>query len=152
MRVSVYFNLHRKCFSIRAEEGPEKGRVLAHADNLGLRSVTMSVGQAGNRKVRETGKKNVHAFMRGLLDWQDGTLTEAGERHCDAFGHAHGWAGSVYIKQTLKQTQESGVRISYDPYRDTSFVCPEVSRLPVRGAWVVTMTKNKGAYGVGVTA
>lgn len=31
MRVFIYWNLHRKCWSIKALEGAFKGRVLAHA-------------------------------------------------------------------------------------------------------------------------
>jgi len=30
LKVFCYFNLHRKCFSIKALEGPNKGRVVAH--------------------------------------------------------------------------------------------------------------------------
>ncbi|CAB4165115.1 hypothetical protein UFOVP823_10 [uncultured Caudovirales phage] len=32
MRVFVYWNLHRKLWSVRAAEGPNKGRVIAHRE------------------------------------------------------------------------------------------------------------------------
>ena len=34
MKVFVYFNLHKKCFSVKALEGSRKGRVVAHQDNV----------------------------------------------------------------------------------------------------------------------
>ena len=32
LKCFVYFNLHKKCFSVKALEGPSKGRVFAHSD------------------------------------------------------------------------------------------------------------------------
>lgn len=155
MRVSVYFNLHRKCFSIRAEEGPEKGRVVAHADRVILRDVKMVVGQAGNRKVRETGQKNVHAFMRGHLAALKGSITAAGERII--MGETEGCDElTAYIPEDMNRrfalAEQDGVRLTYDPYRDTSFVAAGLSRLPVHHAWTVCMGTDTGVHGVGVTA
>lgn len=59
-RVEVYRNLHKGCWSVRHE-----GRVVAHLKSLTLAKCTFAVQPAGNRKVRETGRKNVHAFVRG---------------------------------------------------------------------------------------
>ena len=67
MRVSVYFNLHKKLWSVRADEGPEKGRVVAHAEHVALRNARGKVSAAGRAKVLREGRKNVHAFMRGEL-------------------------------------------------------------------------------------
>lgn len=61
-RVFVYFNLHKKCYSIRDHK---TGLVVAHADSLNLYNVTWKVGQAGRKKVLETGTKNVHAGLLG---------------------------------------------------------------------------------------
>lgn len=66
MRVFVYWNLHKDCFSVRAEEGPNKGRVVAHSSSVSLAHVTFSVGQAGRLK-SAIGPKSVHAGMRGQL-------------------------------------------------------------------------------------
>ena len=62
MKVDVYFNLHKKVFSVR-----HKGRVIEHASNVMLRNVTYVVQPAGRAKVLREGKKNVHAFARGEL-------------------------------------------------------------------------------------
>lgn len=155
MRVAVYFNLHLKQFSIRAEEGPAKGRVIAHAERVHLLECTLSVGQAGNAKVRREGRKNVHAYIRGHLSAFDGTVTVAGlglHLPCAGQGTIHPANLDAYLRERFNLTKADGVSITYDPYRDTSFVVPEVSRLPVRGAWSISLDNKRGVYGVGVTA
>jgi len=62
--VDVYFNLHKKCWSVR----DRKSRlVIAHAAQVVLSDVTFRVSAAGNARVRREGKKNVHAFARGTV-------------------------------------------------------------------------------------
>ena len=68
MRVEVYWNLHKLCWSVRALDGPDKGRVIQHTQALRLKDCTMAVQPAGNARVRRENKKNVHAFIRGTLD------------------------------------------------------------------------------------
>lgn len=65
MRVFVYFNLHRKCWSIKALEGPSKGRVIGHADYVDLACVEWKVSEAGRQRVIREKKKNVHAGAIG---------------------------------------------------------------------------------------
>jgi hypothetical protein len=65
MRVEIYRNLHKRCWSVRACEGPDKGRVIEHADQVAVTNPRFVVQPAGRRKVLETGSKNVHAFVRG---------------------------------------------------------------------------------------
>lgn len=43
MRVFVYFNLHKRCFSIKALEGAMKGRVVAR-----LVALTVNEGKRSN--------------------------------------------------------------------------------------------------------
>ena len=62
MKVDVYFNLHKKVFSVR-----HKGKVIAHVCNAMLKDVTYVVQPAGRAKVLRERKKNVHAFARGEL-------------------------------------------------------------------------------------
>ena len=62
MRVEIYFNLHKKVFSMR-----HKGKVIAHVCNAMLKDVTYVVQPAGRARVLREGKKNVHAFARGEL-------------------------------------------------------------------------------------
>lgn len=67
MRVEVYRNLNKNCFSVRALEGPEKGRVIEHVRSVAIKSPQFVVQPAGREKARREGYKNVHAFIRGEL-------------------------------------------------------------------------------------
>ena len=68
MRVSVYRNLHKKCYSVVCmEPGPQRGRVIHHCADIDLQDARFVVQPAGWQKVRAGGPKNVHAFVRG--DW-----------------------------------------------------------------------------------
>lgn len=65
--VKVYRNLHLKAWSIMAVDGPYKGKVIAHADWIGLWGPKFIVNEAGRQRVLREGKKNVHAFVRGTI-------------------------------------------------------------------------------------
>lgn len=63
-RVRVYFNLHRKLFSV--QEKTSKGwRVWLHANQITLENVVFKVSEAGRQRVIREKKKNVHAFVEG---------------------------------------------------------------------------------------
>ena len=64
-RVFVYFNLHRKLWSVRALDGPRKGHVIAHKRGVVLQGVSPRVSQAGRERVLRERKKNVHAGLVG---------------------------------------------------------------------------------------
>tara|TARA_Y100000593_G_scaffold80116_1_gene149419 strand:+ start:5260 stop:5727 length:468 start_codon:yes stop_codon:yes gene_type:complete len=61
-KVRVYRNLHKKCVSVR-----QGGIVKCHAVNVVLKDCRFIVSEAGQRRVREEGKKNVHAFVEGYV-------------------------------------------------------------------------------------
>jgi hypothetical protein len=103
-RVEVYWNLHKHLFSVRPLEGPYKGRVVAHTDSLDLYDVTFTVQPAGRQRVLDEGRKNVHAFIRGVVS--------AGLPH------------------------DTPKAVTYNPYRDTSFVDVTTNR-PVTRAHIV---------------
>lgn len=67
MKVFVYFNLHKRTWSIRALEGPRKGLVIGHSDTVLLRNAQGKVSQAGRERVLREGRKNVHAGIVGTL-------------------------------------------------------------------------------------
>ena len=73
MRVYVYFNLHKKVFSVRALEGENKGRVVAHVTRILIDEPVFVVSEAGRQRVLREQKKNVHAGVRGIWTaWVDG--------------------------------------------------------------------------------
>ena len=63
IKVEAYWNLHRQTFSVVC-----KKKVIAHTNNLWIRSPRFVVQPSGWERVRKTGVKNVHAFVRGWAD------------------------------------------------------------------------------------
>lgn len=61
-KVEVYYNLHRKCLSVR-----QSGKVVGHVDSIELHSAEFVVREAGRQRVLREKVKNVHAFVRGYL-------------------------------------------------------------------------------------
>jgi hypothetical protein len=68
IKVFVYYNLHKKCFSVRALNGPNKGRVVAHLLEVSLRNCYFKVSQAGRNRVLKEKRKNVHAGVVGFMN------------------------------------------------------------------------------------
>jgi len=56
----VYWNSTRKKWSLRRQ-----GRVAAHATSLALRGCTFHIQPGAQARVRSSGKKEVHAWIRG---------------------------------------------------------------------------------------
>lgn len=92
MRVFVYYNLHKHCWSVKALEGPNKGRVIAHKDHVNLVACTFKVSQRGRERVLRERKKNVHAGVIGYLA-----------------------PGAIPV-------DDSCIEITYNPYKYTTFV------------------------------
>lgn len=66
MKVEVYWNLHRACWSVREAHGNLiKDR--PHRLYVELEDVKWVVQKGGRERVLREGKKNVHAFARGTL-------------------------------------------------------------------------------------
>ena len=66
MKVKVYFNLHKKLFSVVALEGEDKGKVIEHTDKIDLAQPIFRVQKAGRKKVLKEKRKNVHAYVMGF--------------------------------------------------------------------------------------
>lgn len=60
--VRVYRNLHKKCLSVK-----QGSLVRCHVDNVVLKDCKFIVSKAGQRRVRNEKKKNVHAFVEGFV-------------------------------------------------------------------------------------
>lgn len=65
-RVKVYFNLHKKVWSV-LHMTPKGWRLWKHMPCLVLRDVTWKVSEAGRQRVIREKRKNVHAFGVGVL-------------------------------------------------------------------------------------
>lgn len=114
MKVFVYFNLHKKVFSVRSMEGSSKGRVIAHLNDITLHDVTFKVSEAGRQRVLREKRKNVHA---GVV------------------GH---WTGDV--DPVIRDT--SDIAVTYNPYKYSSFVLAE-NELPIHWASAAFLTSRR---------
>lgn len=90
-RVEVYFNLHKKVWSVRS---CKTGKVIKHAPFVQIANPTFVVRPAGREKVRKEKRKNVHAFVRGLLVPSSTMHFRTGER----------------------------IQVTYNPYKHDTFV------------------------------
>jgi len=99
MKVFIYFNLHRKCFSVKALEGAKKGRVVAHVSDAIVYNPTFKVSEAGRQRVLRERKKNVHAGVVG--QWFEGEFN---------------------AKRCAELMEYTGRAVTYNPYRFDSFV------------------------------
>lgn len=110
MKVFVYWNLHKHCWSIKALEGPDKGRVIAHAASWSVDRPIFKVSEAGRQRVLREQRKNVHAGVVGtLVDW----------RRVGGFGHL--------------DVPSNSRPITYNPYKGPTFVTKDLG-LPVNFA------------------
>lgn len=95
MKVFVYFNLHKKCWSVKALEGKNKGKVIAHCETIILKDCELKVSESGRQRVIREQKKYVHAGVVGKV---------------------------VSMDKTIKSTD---TQITYNPYKFNSFVKKE---------------------------
>jgi hypothetical protein len=61
-RVYVYFNLHKKVWSVR-----QSGKVVEHTKSIMLKDCKYLVGKSGRERVLDEGRKNVHAGVSGYV-------------------------------------------------------------------------------------
>lgn len=71
LKVFVYYNLHKHCWSVKALDGVNKGRVIGHCHALMLESGQCKVSQAGRQRVLNEKRKNVHAGCQGFISSLD---------------------------------------------------------------------------------
>ena len=118
MKCFIYFNLHRKCFSIKALEGANKGRVIAHRSEALVFDATFKVSEAGRQRVLREQRKNVHA---GVV------------------GH---WIDSSGDYATIDAVAINGSAITYNPYKYDSFV-HLYGEHPIEKARLVALTTTE---------
>lgn len=61
-KVRVYRNLHQDCWSVL-----HKGKVIGHAMSVELKDVNLIVQRGGYDRYQREQRKNVHAFVQGIL-------------------------------------------------------------------------------------
>lgn len=81
--VRVYWNSHRRLFSVQVQNG-SSWYVVGHTANVQLINATFQVSAAGHRRALREGVKNVHAFVRGTLVGID--VVEIPDNRADVLG------------------------------------------------------------------
>jgi|TARA_R110002167_G_scaffold231576_1_gene436785 hypothetical protein len=100
-KVRVYWNLHRNCWSI---QDCKSGLVTGYQSCVVLEDSNFVVRKGGQKRVRQEGKKNVHAFAVGYMSEYAVSTSESLKR---AFGN---WS-----------------RVKYNPYTDNYFMHQNIS-------------------------
>lgn len=119
----VYLNLHKVGFlSVRAAEGPDKGRVVGHVSAIELEGCSFRVSEAGRQRVIRDRAKNVHATVRGRVVRvsQDAAPSKyLSEKH-----------GAILVA--------GGYDTTYNPYYTPTFINRETKN-PVHAAQTVVI-------------
>lgn len=143
-KVRVYFNLHRKVFSILAADGPCKGKVIAHASDVILGKVSTKVNAKARDRVRQTRRKEVHAYVCGeLLAWQ-GTATDAALAPALPFPMAGCW--DVVDTGMADLMERQGRGLAYNPYTQDNFTLDSGAAFIAARYAMLSTTRGRKAY------
>lgn len=77
MKADVYYNLRKKCLSIRSREKKTYGKILKYRPSVVVKNAKFIVQPAGLKRARQTGVKNVHAFVRGDVNFKSNLVNTA---------------------------------------------------------------------------
>ena len=118
MRVEVYRNLHKNCWSIR---DLSTGRVYQHAAQFVVRSshnkpASFVVQPGGRERVVKEGRKNVHAFVRGTY----------GSPHFNGLDR-----------------ERYSIKVSYNPYKAPHFVDSNNNKVAATDGLILLDTDGK---------
>lgn len=128
MKVEVYFNLHRKMWSVR---DAKTKLVLLHAGAVVLKDAKSKVSQAGRERVLRERRKNVHAYLVGEYVFSLGTETLR-DRYEPEVDHAT----MDHVMNECDMSREASRPITYNPYKYTGFVYKDTEE-PFEGAPLV---------------
>ena len=119
MKVKVYYNLHKKCYSIVSLEKENYGRVIKHENCVPLFDAQFKVSEKGRQRVLREQKKNVHAYVVGT------------------------WLGHLNDEITFASRVLSfPIKLAtYNPYKYSSFVDAH-SKKPLAKAKQVLLSKR----------
>jgi len=120
MSVDIYFNLHKKVFSVR-----KKGKVIYHAIAVSVLDPKFVVQPSGRAKVLRDKVKNVHAFVRTHSIWVTWPKDIKDDWYCE----------KVFEKE----------RIKYNPYMADTFVSCDTGDAihEAKHAWLTIDNDNK---------
>lgn len=125
IKVFVYFNLHKHCWSIKALSGESKGRVIGHAHAVEIHDVVFKVSEAGRQRVLREKRKNVHAGIVGTL-W--------------AYTPADGGGNIPPVHDVPREA------VTYNPYKGPTFTSRQDGRAVHKAGAVIANGRDVTAY------
>jgi len=139
MQVRIYRNLTRDCLSVQAQIPGKGWRVIAHARTAIVVGATFAVNQRARRKVVETGRKTVHAWITGRLTaWTGHMLPDhIGTRASEILALPH-----AYRHPDLRGFHA----ITYNPRKGETFHTVGTQERVDSAERVVVTTKTIDAY------
>ena len=133
MKYRVYRNLNNGKLSIKC---CNTGLVVGYCDYVGMKNCKFIVGKLGQQRVVETGQKNVHAFIEGLITRYSGFVSRENR------GYPH-----TYQEVCIECLPEFA---SYNPYKHPYFfrISDELSidkadKVEVSCTGLITIWRNK---------
>lgn len=114
MRFQIYCNIRKKTLSVKALEGPFKGRVVAGVERMLLADAEFRVSEAGRQRVINSGHKNVHAGVIGrpIAVWGAVVRDDLDPATHEGLGASINNIWPVF----------RGERVSYNPFKTRTFV------------------------------
>ncbi len=115
VKVRVFRNLTRRCYSVQMRTTGKGWRTVAHAREVLVSGAVFTVSDAGRRRVVATGKKAVHAWIEGDLAAWRGELAPNPPNNAVT--------RPLVLTWNIEPVRREGWEwASYNPTKDTSFV------------------------------
>ena len=124
MKVEVYKNLRKQCYSIR-----QKGKVIGYANVLAMSNVDFVVQKGGRTRVLQSGQKNVHAFLRGFIHMCDSNQSK--------FDIPYNLQSSIY--DDFHSDPMDWLDFNYNPFISDTFT---VNEQPIHHANIAYMDRR----------
>lgn len=122
MSAYIYFNLHKKVFSIKY-----KGKVIAYSNFIHVTAPTFKVLESGRNRVIKEKRKNVHAFVVGAIEKIKKMST------------------NEFITQITDQIDQ-WQKVTYNPYQSNHFYLSESHEKIVGADEAYLYVENNKAY------
>ena len=111
MKVRLYFNLRKRLFSLQ-HRTPKGWRLWKHVDNINLHFPEFKVSESGRQRVLRDRRKNVHAYVEGILS------------------------------APMCVDHDDLTRVSYDPYKGNAFVIKNSGVAIMNGRYLIGTIDN----------
>lgn len=121
--VYVYRNLHKKCLSVK-----QGNLVICHTGNVVMKDCEFIIYKAGQKRVREENKKNVHAFVKGFV------INARETDHID----------SGLTDEALELGCSNWEELYYNPYVCDGFMDPDNGKI-AKAAKFVDISADEGS-------